>query len=117
MKKKFVVGQELWFEYVDNYRKNKRAPATVTIEKVGNTWLYLSNGYRVYIDTLIADGGGFVSQGRAYIDKEARLAEVALIESLEKFRRDVGSLRVKSVTKESIEAARTALGLDEGELA
>ena len=115
MKKKFVVGQELWFEYNDNYQKNKRKPATVTIEKVGNSWLYLSNDQRVYIDTLAADGGKFTSQGRAYIDKEARLAEVALIAEFRDFRKELESISHSRMTIEKIKAARMALGIQGGE--
>lgn len=57
MNAEYTVGQTLWWE-------GSRYAYTLTIERVGRRWLTLDNGYRVDRQTLIADGGGYVSPGR-----------------------------------------------------
>lgn len=60
---KYKLGDTLYCVYGSHKR---REPESVTIEKVGRKWLYLSNGYRADIDTLILDGNEFASPGECW---------------------------------------------------
>jgi hypothetical protein len=64
------VGQKLWF--VPN-RNGRGYPREVTVSKLGRKWITLAEPYepRINRETLIADGGNYISPGRCYLDKQA----------------------------------------------
>lgn len=75
---KFEIGQQLYF--VPNPFANDKQKRLLTIEKVGNRWLTLSNGYRADKDTLEADGGNYSSPGRCWLSQQEYDAAVAVSE-------------------------------------
>lgn len=101
----FSVGQELY--YVS--RGNRRDKSTVTIEKLGNKWMYLSNRARADIHTLEVDGG----RGYLYASK-SEYDDLTELNSLwTDFRRKVSDKNVipKHLTVEKIQKVVELLGL------
>jgi len=111
----FVAGQKLWFVPVSNHL----GEATyVAIKTVGRKWLTLENGYRADVETLFVDGDGrgYTHPAVCYIDKQAYDEAKALEHAWLRFRTSIaanGSRVPKGVTREAIQAARTALRMDE----
>lgn len=69
-----TVGQELWFVHRED---RSGAPRTVTVTKVGRKWASIDYwGLRVDINTLVAQGNGYASPGRCWINREAWDAEL-----------------------------------------
>jgi hypothetical protein len=62
-----TVGQQLWF--VPSQRRCGSAEY-VTVEKIGRKWATISNGYRIDLETLTADGGQYMSPGACWTTKE-----------------------------------------------
>lgn len=60
------VGQKLWWVPSQRYAGSQRE---VTVEKVGRIWAQLSERSRIDKQTLIADGGEYMSPGRCYLSK------------------------------------------------
>lgn len=67
------VGQELWF--VPSDRRLMDNAYAVTVKKVGRKWAEISNHERIEIDTLIADGKGYLPSGRCWLSKQDWEAE------------------------------------------
>ena len=104
----YKVGQQLYWEPYDS--RDKRHSGIVQIMKVGRVWLELSNGYRVSAKTLIADGKKYASQGRCFLDKSAREAEVTADALWSALRAKI-YLRIKTVSADDIHAAAKLLGV------
>lgn len=62
----FTVGQKLWFVPSQRYLGE---PKEVSITKIGRKWLSVSNGMKISIDNLNADGGQYISPGTAYLNR------------------------------------------------
>lgn len=63
--RKYKIGQTLYFV------PSRGKPFEVTISSVGHTWIYfLNRRLRVDKETLIADGGNYLSPGRCYANVE-----------------------------------------------
>ena len=76
-------------------------------------WAYLSNGYRIDLKTLRADGGNCLSPGRAWKSKEEYDESVARDKLWLIFRILVREVRVDNdLTSEKIIAAAHELGID-----
>lgn len=110
METQYEVGQALYFVGTRRYNKE---PRFVYIQKVGRKWLQLDNGNRVDIETLTADGAGFVSPGQAYLNQEVYKARVKLQNAWDAVRRRVDDARYvpPDMTVERISEALTLLGL------
>lgn len=67
-----TVGQELWMVPRERHLGQ---PRFVKVVKVGRKWAELDCLYRVNMETLSVDGGGYTSPARCYLDKEAYEAE------------------------------------------
>jgi hypothetical protein len=63
-----TVGQKLIF--VPGERRRGVGPVEVTVERVGRKWAAISNGYRIGVDDLVADGGQYSCPGRCYLSRE-----------------------------------------------
>lgn len=61
-----TVGQELWF--VPGHRGGHSH--YVTVQKIGRKWAEVGKRLRIDLETLIADGGDFMSPGTCYLSKE-----------------------------------------------
>lgn len=79
------VGDELYWVPRQSYGKR----GTVSVEKVGRIWAYLSNRYRVDVKTLEADGGGFSSPGRCFTSEAEYLRHTAAWDAWQKFQQRV----------------------------
>ena len=81
--KRFKVGQTLWYVPTNHSRdKNseKRGEA-VTINKVDPKWVYFDGGHwlpRMSAETMFADGKGYSSPGRFYLDEDAYKLDLKL---------------------------------------
>lgn len=103
------VGDELYFE--PSERRSYLSAKMVTVTSVGRKWAGISNGLRIDKYTLHADPGKYNSPGRCYVDREARLAEVASINAWQRMRSDFPSHPIKpGLTAEQIAQAREILG-------
>lgn len=68
-KNHFKVGQILYV--VKNiFRPTGKIDCEVTIQKIGNKFLYLSDGTKAYISDLHVDNGQYTSCGRCYISRD-----------------------------------------------
>lgn len=109
MEKKLQEGQKLWWVYSQNRRGN---PREVTVTKVGRKWAQLNNHYRIDIETLIADGGGYMSPGCCYVNKDIYDREVVLKKEWNDMKRDIQYQPTpEGVTVADIQAARILLRL------
>jgi hypothetical protein len=112
-----TVGQELWFVYSDHYhRRGKDEVAKVT--KVGRKWAELSNGYRVDLHTLIAEGAGYSSAGRAHVSRahwEEEKRRKGAWEALRGRLREAWGGPPRGISTENIRAAAALLGIGLGE--
>ena len=75
VKTKLVVGQQLYFVPTDQ-RDGK--PRFVTVTRIGRKWATLSRYERVDMETLVVDGGDFMSPGQCYLSEADYLNEVAV---------------------------------------
>lgn len=80
----YQVGQTLWFVPSGRWEK----PGEITIEAVGRKWLTCGR-YRLDKETLRADGGQYSSPGRAWLNKGAHDAEIALNEGWNDFAKKI----------------------------
>lgn len=62
-----AIGQELWF--VPHDAHDVRRSCIVRVNKIGRRWATLDNRGRVDLETLIADGGNFISPGRCWLSE------------------------------------------------
>lgn len=69
-----AVGQKLWFVSSNN----RRDEYEITVAKIGRKWIETGRGLRLDKSTLWADGGQYVSPGRAYVSRQAWDEEKAL---------------------------------------
>lgn len=118
MSEVFTVGQPLFFVPHDHRLVHERAQYTyiITIEKIGRKWLTTSHGLRLHKDTLVADGGEYVSPGRAWITEEAYLTWLAQRQAWDAFQQQVRRwLPSADVTVDHIAEARRLLRLPERE--
>lgn len=108
---KLQVGQKLWFVPAD--RRNGDG-CEVTVEAVGRTWAKISNQYRIDLQSLIADGGQYVSPGRCYLSVEAYREDVELQRAWCSFQNEVyrATVRPTGLTVAAIDEARRLLKLD-----
>lgn len=60
------VGQQLWF--VSSLRGG--LAHYVTVKKIGRKWADIGQRDRISLETLVADGGNFMSPGSCYLSKE-----------------------------------------------
>lgn len=106
-----TVGQELWFVFSGNH--SRRESHATTVKKVGRKWAALSNGYRIDVQSLQADGAGYNSPGRAYPDRNAYEAEAERQRLWSVLRRRIDqTYRVPDgVTAEQIKIAAASIGL------
>lgn len=106
----YTKEQKLWM--VPNVRYIGE-PCEVTIVKVGRKWLTLDNGYRAAIDTLVLDGGQFISPGRCYLTRKEWEETTALKDAWVKLRTDIDSNRQPpdGLTIAAIDNVRTFLRL------
>ncbi len=107
------VGQKLWMV---PYQRHLGVPMFVQVTKVGRKWAEISlRGYRISLNKLIIDGGGYTSPGRCYLTKEEHEAEVKLHAAWARLRSfmDRKHNPPDGVTIENIEAAIQVLGLPE----
>lgn len=106
------VGDKLW--YVPNERYHGQ-PHEVTIVKVGRRWAPSEGNYqplRFDLTDLIADGGGYSSPGRAYRDKAAHEADIAIKKAWEGLVRRLRQWDPpKGVDLDWINAAHERLGI------
>ena len=101
------VGDTLYFVY------NDRSCRHVKVEKVGRVWAYLSNGYRIDLKILRADGGNYSSPGRAWHSKLEHDDSVTKDKLWLLFRFLVREVSLDNdLTTEQIVAAAAALGID-----
>lgn len=101
-------GQTLW--WVPNQR-HAGPQREVIVQKVGRTWAQLSNRFRIDKNTLIADGGEYISPGRCYLSEVAYIQYVNLIAAWNALTSDLRYSRPEGVTIEDIEVARVLLGI------
>lgn len=75
----YAAGQKLW--YVPHGRRsvNEADGYEITIAKVGRKWLSIEESHhsnlRLAVDSLLADGRGYSSPGKAYVTQQAYLDE------------------------------------------
>lgn len=103
-----TVGQNLWW-VPQNGRHS--SPGNVTVVRVARKYAYLDNGYRIYNDSLMADGGQYSAPGYCYLSQEAYEHTQALNSAWSDLQRDVRYMREPGVTLEQIKEARRLLGL------
>jgi len=104
------VGDKLYFVYSGSCPS---APKAVTVLTVGRKWGKLSNGYRIDLKTLRADGGHCSSPGRAWNSKEEHDASRAADKLWWMFRTLVHACHADNYfTAKQIIAAAAALGID-----
>lgn len=107
MDKKLQEGQKLWWVYSSNRRGQ---PREVTVTKVGRKWAQLDNNCRIDIETLLADGGDYMSPGCCYLSKDIYDSGVALQKAWSEMKRDIQYASTpEGVTVVDIQAARTLL--------
>lgn len=101
-------GKSLWWVASDN----AKTQCAVTVTKVGRKWATLSNGCRIDIGTLVADGGQYMSPGMCYDSQQAYEQAIALIVEWQKLTRDLSGMRCpEHMTIEKIARARALLHL------
>lgn len=83
----------------------------LTVEKVGNRWLTLSNDYRVDKDTLEVDGGSYSSPGRCWLSQQEYEDAVAVRTAWNSLGEQMRVFQPAGLTLEKIEEARRVLGM------
>lgn len=110
-RRKFTVGQTLWFVPAHGY-----TPREVTITKIGRKWMTVTApGFReIRIDAETLYPHEADTRGQAYLSKEVYEAGVALSEKWRKFQKAIdGHWQVPyGLTVEKIEQAMSLLGLE-----
>lgn len=106
---KIQAGDRLWF--VPSQRCFGE-PMFVNVEKCGRKWITLDNGRRVAVESLVAEGGGYMSPGLCFLDKESWQAEQTLMAAWDAFRKTVYvTQRPTGLTIEQLEQVRAQLAL------
>ncbi len=101
-------GMSLWWVGSNN----RKTQEEVTVTKVGRKWATLSNGLRIDIETLAADGGQYVSPGQCYESRQVYEQAIALHIAWQKFRADVRDMqRPAHMTIEKIAEIRSLLSI------
>lgn len=101
-------GKSLWWVASNN----AKTQCAVTVTKVGRKWATLSNGNRIDIGTLVADGGQYVSPGQCYESQQVYEQAMALHLAWQKLTRDVRDMqRPAHMTIEKIAEIRTLLSI------
>lgn len=110
-----ILGQQLYYVPARFYQRHMTpVPGSdVTVTKIGRKWVDLSNGYRIDKITMLADGKGYQSPGRAWLSQQIYEDRLAVCNEWNKFHK---SLRDSynapdDMTLDRIEAARIALGM------
>ena len=108
--KELAAGQCLWF--VPNGRHS--SPAYVTVEKIGRKWAQISNGYRIGVETWMADGGQYMSPGSCWESEEAWKSEAERRNAWAQFRDvvDRSYSAPDSLTRQQIEELTRLLTAD-----
>lgn len=106
------VGQKLWFVPAERWYGS---PQEVTVTKVGRKWAALDNSSaRIDVETLIADGRGYMSPGRCYVDRaEYEERNAALKLWADTYRRLNAGSPPAGITHERILELRKEFGIDE----
>lgn len=100
-------GQKLWWVPANN-----KPGVEVTVLKVGRKWAHLDNGHRIFVSTLVADGGEFSAPGSCYASQEAYRGLVERAVAWTRLRVDMQfSTPQDGVSIDDIAAARKLLGL------
>ena len=80
---RLTVGQRLY------YVPSRGASRWVTVTKVGRKWATCDDDsrmeFRVNLDTLVIDGGGYDSPGKCYLDEDVYRASVRRVEAWKAF--------------------------------
>lgn len=111
---KLTVGQVLWFVPSAPHYGN---PREVTVTKVGRKWAEIDTaGIRIGVNTLYADGRGYMSPGQCWTDRTEYEAWTELLNEWDAFRKRVNDCyrMPESVTIEGVRAASKALGFAPG---
>ena len=102
-------GETLW--WVGRFNNMDRQ--AVFVVKVGRKWATLSNGHRIDLNTMVADGGDCSPPGICYESKEVYDQEIAVNaawSALGRIIRDYTG-KPKDLTLEKIAQAREILGI------
>lgn len=107
-----VVGQVLYF--VGSNSHHNKEGRDVTVTRVGRKWATLDNGYRISVDSWRADGNGYQSPGRCYVNRDAHWHETKRVEGWNALHTRIRNQHSipDGVTTEQIEQASVLLGLD-----
>lgn len=106
---KLHVGRELYWE---GHTNKKGQSEIVTVISIGRKWFTVRGKYREFkvdIETMREDGGGYSSMGTCYFSKEERLEEVAANEAWDKLRFEIPYKRPRGIDLKSITTARKML--------
>jgi hypothetical protein len=107
-----VEGQKLWFV---SSQRHGGEPREVTVGKIGRKWATISSGAdRIDRETLVADGGQYISPGRCYLSQQAYEDAKRLSDDWRAFTTDVEKTRwhvPPGVTPETIAHVRAILNL------
>ena len=88
-------------------------PVVVKVLNVGRKWATLSNRYRIDLETYCADGGNYISPGKAWNSKLEHDDSVVRDKMWLLFRILVSAVRIDNdLTIEQIVKAADALGID-----
>jgi len=101
------IGDKLWYVPRERYMGS---PRELTVTKVGRVWFETDGrrGLRFRIDTMQADGGQYISPGRAYWSREFYELESALDAEWEKFRNMILNTRHRPESVEYIQQIQKA---------
>lgn len=118
MKNNFQVGQELVYVRNQQLSTGKFEPQIVLVEKIGHKWIHVSNGKRLFRDSLTADGGAYISPGRCYLRLEDYQSERAHTIAWDALKKAVGNnlCAPDGVSTEQILQAMRLLGFVEPKL-
>jgi len=94
--------------------KRRHPPCDVVVNKVGRGWAELSNGHRINIQTLAADGRGYSAPGYCYASQEIYEAEMARYGLWRQLTSELSRTYTppKSVDAAAIRAAAKQLGIE-----
>ena len=110
---KFEVGQKV--VVVFNERRNERIEE-FEVTKIGRVWAQISAGgayeYRFNLESLLIDGGQYMSPGRIYLSREEYETEKATEGVWKVFRECVDRTWKPEISVEKIREAAKILGID-----